>query len=632
MSPTSVARRAQLSLALLVGFYLLALACISVVAGATVWAVVASDGEGAVRAGLFGGVLTLAVLFGLAASLRSTKFHPVGKPLSLDEAPDLWRMVEESAQRVETRVPDEVWLNGVSDAALLERSRLLGLLPGRRYLVLGTPLLTVLSAGEIRAVIARELACHSTEHTRLGSLMGRSHWMITEVHRRFLEGRTTPVSLVFRAYARLLRRVQEPVIGYQEAQADLMAGRITGREVAQSAFRRGEAVATAWEFYWDAYVTTGLDHGLAPRRFFAGFPLVFAGRAEEIAGGREAAEPPNEYVLTPPPTTDERIAALNTLQDAPEVTDTGEGRELLSDFTHTAEETEAAIYPTSGQDVLDLADYTVEAYLRSQRRLTEAAYRAVARVTGDTPARMATVLDAAAAGEDVRDRLRQANFPEGGYFAIAVTAAHDSGALRFEHRWDGPMRFLRPDGSALDTDEFERSVAAIAEGSAEEAAQGRAELEKEGVDWSVATGGEQLDTSTAEILGGAGLVKLDGAKHDLVITDLGLILVRCRGFTIGKPAPRLIRLLKKTERAAELIERPDSVWLPFEELAGVEAKKRFVWYTATLNMQGGRTHTLRSVFSTEFLGDSQTVLRSILETDSDHGTMAAWIKGRQDEE
>src|SRR4051812_14116062 len=102
--------RAVISVGLLAGFYLLAVALIGGLAWVTIW--LFQEHAGAVAGKL--AYVTIAVAAGLVVAfwkiLRAKPGEPEGLPLHPQEARGLWDAAHDLAHRVGTRAPDEIRL------------------------------------------------------------------------------------------------------------------------------------------------------------------------------------------------------------------------------------------------------------------------------------------------------------------------------------------------------------------------------------------------------------------------------------------------------------------------------------------------------------------------------------------
>jgi Zn-dependent protease with chaperone function len=94
-------------------------------------------------------------------------------------------MVGELTALAGTRMPEEIRIVAGVEASVAEPARLLGLLPGKRYLFLGLPLLLALPQQQIRAIVAHELGHYSRAHTRLAPVAyrGRLHHFVDTTRR-----------------------------------------------------------------------------------------------------------------------------------------------------------------------------------------------------------------------------------------------------------------------------------------------------------------------------------------------------------------------------------------------------------------------------------------------------------------
>jgi len=144
------------------------------------------------------------------------------------DAPTLFQEVNGVARRLGVRPPDQVRLAYLPCCGVVAWRR-------TRILLLGLPLLQVLTTAELRAVLAHELAhlargdvAHSAGASRfveaLGQAIGRAEG-----------GLRGPLGLWARACWRAARRLDTPIARGQEARADRTAAAIAGGNAAASA-------------------------------------------------------------------------------------------------------------------------------------------------------------------------------------------------------------------------------------------------------------------------------------------------------------------------------------------------------------------------------------------------------------
>src|SRR6266516_668165 len=323
-------------LGLLIGFYLI---CAALIAGLIAVTVVAFDAAGANR-GTF--ALLLVTLSGIFVVLRgvfvSTRVRTraiVGIRVTPAEQPALWDRIRQLATRVDTRAPGRLYLVPDVNAAVWENTRLLGLIPGRRQMMVGVPLLMALTPAQLDSVLAHELGHYGNRDTRLSGLVGRTRQSLLAALRaaagrrgRFeLPGADLFVT-VFRAYAKVVLRFTQEASRAQEYAADRVAAEIAGPANAITALSQLRGIDLAFDFYLDRYLGPGLQLGLMPPppEVFGGFTAMLADPARRAELDRMRQNRPVEsgdpYDSHPP--TAERIAALAALPHdaaAPEASD-----------------------------------------------------------------------------------------------------------------------------------------------------------------------------------------------------------------------------------------------------------------------------------------------------------------------
>jgi Zn-dependent protease with chaperone function len=317
-------------LVLLVGFYLM---CAALVAGLIVLTVLVIDAGNSNRAAVALIFVTLAAIFvvirGVFVSTHVRARHIVGIAVTPAEQPALWARIRQLAAQVGTRAPRRLYLVPDVNAAVWENTRLLGLVPGRRQMMVGVPLLMALTPAQLDAVLAHELGHYGNRDTRLGGLVGRTRQSVLTAlrtaGRRELPGAVLFVML-FRAYARVILRVTQEASRAQEYAADRVAAQIAGPANVTAALADLRAIDTAFDFYLDRYLAPGLQLGLMPPppELFGGFAALLAepGRQAELD---EVLRNPRQVAADPydshPPMA-ERIAALAALPQGGTAADT----------------------------------------------------------------------------------------------------------------------------------------------------------------------------------------------------------------------------------------------------------------------------------------------------------------------
>ncbi|GAB3824652.1 M48 family metallopeptidase [Dactylosporangium cerinum] len=317
----AVAVRAFLSIVMLAGFYVLAF--VQFVAGIALAAWVTSVTTGVLGAKIGAAVFlgtVWAVGYGTWKALRAGRDGPPGIPLTLHNAPLLWQAVYELSKAVGTRAPDEIHLVAEVNAAVSERTRLMGLIGGKRSLYVGMPLLQTFTVAQLRSVLAHELGHYSGKHTRFAGISYRGRLALERTIGHL--GQANVAGWVFRGYARLFMLVEHAVSRRQELEADLSSVRVAGRYAAAGALQEVEVLDTAFGFYMTRFVLPGLEAGYVPEDLFGGFAAMLRARAEEIsalrAGARTATGAPASRWDTHPPLG----ARVDAIMAAPETTAT----------------------------------------------------------------------------------------------------------------------------------------------------------------------------------------------------------------------------------------------------------------------------------------------------------------------
>jgi Zn-dependent protease with chaperone function len=319
---------------LLLGFYLI---CFGLVAGLLVADVLVSIGVehalALLKLALFLYLATIAAIIimirGVFVSIRMRK--PPGVAVTPAQEPALWRRVTELAAMVGTKPPAEIRLVPQLNAAVWEDTKLLGLIPGKRHMMIGVPLLLGLTRPQLDAIIAHELGHFSGSHTRSGALDARVRASIVTAAQAAIGGRRNGkprrfwllgndvFAALFTAYARLVLSVTNEESRKQEYAADRTAAQISGRRAAASALREMPALDVAYDFYLDRYVTAGLPLNLLPlpMDIMSGFAMLLRepDRRKELDEIRTnpPATKPSPYDSHPP--LADRIAAIENLPD-----------------------------------------------------------------------------------------------------------------------------------------------------------------------------------------------------------------------------------------------------------------------------------------------------------------------------
>jgi heat shock protein HtpX len=259
----SLAARALAAIALTVVFYVLAVGIAAGLIAVPILRVEAGESPG--LTGLFMPVVALCILVSLVP--RRIRFEPPGPPVTPETQPELLDLVADVAGAVGHPMPDATYLEADVNAAVLETGRLTRC----RVLILGLPLLEVLTVEQLRAVLAHEFGHYVAGDTRVGRVTYRTretvlrtvaslYWSDDGDDGWFLKLVRAP----FEWYARMFLRMTSAISRTQEFAADALAARVAGSDAQIGALRRAAACAPAFEAYWDDEVVPALMRGLRP--------------------------------------------------------------------------------------------------------------------------------------------------------------------------------------------------------------------------------------------------------------------------------------------------------------------------------------------------------------------------------
>ncbi|MEV6669721.1 M48 family metallopeptidase [Streptomyces sp. NPDC051162] len=514
--------RALRALVLLAGFYLLAFVVVGLFVTVDVVAWTRAPGLAAVKVTVFSALLGFPVLRGVFAFGRTDGDEKAGSPVTEAEQPELWRTVRSLAERSGTRPPDEILLTGDVNAAVSEDARLLGLLPGRRRLHIGMPLLIGLTEQQLRSVIAHELAHYGNADTRLAgiTLRGRDSVLRTvaafqeqeqkrigkerskqqraadkavrkgkkakEINTRGAGISYRMMAKPFQAYARCYLRATQSVGRQQELAADRVAARVAGRDATASALREIAVLDAAHDHYMDRYATSGVQAGLLPPRgeVCGGLRHLLADPHRRTALAELRGELPSAEVSpydSHPPVA-ERVRMIEALPDDAAATDPARpALTLLRDVERVLVELEGAVL-TPEALALERVDWP-ELTHRAMYALTEEAAEplrtALAEAgvaTGSAAGDLSALLDAADAErlwliaghlpkspEAARATGRAAREFLRPALAAGVTrltelALVEKGGAYWELSWSATSRLRLPGASAPDPEDIAEAV------------------------------------------------------------------------------------------------------------------------------------------------------------------------------
>lgn len=379
---SALGRRAITALSLLVGFYLIAF---GLVAAIVVGLVVAAR-TGNLRVNMLPLVLVaLAILRGVFyLDRQKDPLPPVRFEATPGAEPELWAEVRAVADALGAPHPDAIYLVHNVNAFVYQKPRLLGLGRSRLVLGVGMPLLGVLRAGELRAVLAHEFGHVTGGDTRLGPIVYRARESIVRVVQNLRGGL---IGTAFAAYFRLFMRLTMGVSRAQELAADAGAVRLAGRAATGTALRNLAIIDGAFDLLIEEYAAPLLRQGRWPADLFGGLRALCAepGRGDQLRsiGGELLERPTGEWDSHP--SLGDRVRRVAGLPEGQVADDPRPALALLRDQVRSERELAAqlgaiAAPPAEGRSPLapmSWEDAAQEVYgpalERASRRFTSAA-------------------------------------------------------------------------------------------------------------------------------------------------------------------------------------------------------------------------------------------------------------------
>ncbi|MDQ3935946.1 MAG: M48 family metallopeptidase [Actinomycetota bacterium] len=308
----SFGRRVAVAAALLVGFYVFAGLVAAGMFGVVI-AMFATDlpqNVWVAAACVFSG---LAIVRGLIPSRR--RFEEPGPRLARDQQPDLHAVVQEVADATGQEPPADVYLTPEVNAAVLDTGGLFGA-GGRRVMIIGLPLLDVLTVGQLRAVLAHEFGHYYGGDTRLGPWFFRAYDAIARTVTN-LEQRESIWQKPFEWYGMFFLRRSAAIKREQEFKADELAAGAAGRSAAIECLNAVHSAGPAFDGYWESEVAPVLGSG-ARAPLLGGFRAFRSSENVKRViedGLRADLEQPETDPYDTHPSLRERVGALERLPD-----------------------------------------------------------------------------------------------------------------------------------------------------------------------------------------------------------------------------------------------------------------------------------------------------------------------------
>ncbi|GAA2493364.1 M48 family metallopeptidase [Winogradskya humida] len=603
--------RAAASLAMLLGFYVVALIQLVIVIAFAIWVGVETTAFIGAKIAIPLVIAVGATFVGVFKAMRTRSGAEHGLLVTPQAAPELWNTVHALATEVGTRMPDEIRLVPEVNAAVSEDAKLLGLIGGRRRLYLGMPLIQAYSVDQMRSIIAHELGHYSGRHTGLGVAAYRGRLAVEETVEQL--GRFNPVGIVFRGYSRLYLLVDNAASRSQEREADRASVRVAGPAAAIEALKDLPAVSAAWGFYFSRYVAPGWEAGYAPDDLFGGFGQLVAARQEELAELRQQEPEEATSRWDTHPSLADRIAIMRAAPQQAHPVDGRPATVLLPSIQQAGVALQREVVEVGSRQVLPWPQFIAAATTAGLQRTSDRIFRSLTRLTGTSEPSLGALLDLVEAGrlgELAEEFFSNATRKEaavkfsGPMDMMLTLAAIRSGKAFWQMSWTEPVKLVDADGADLDLEDIAKLAV-----NPETLGEARSRLAEMGVRVEAATVIEAKATGRgAEVIGAMANVKVDGIESDLVLLN--------RGFVVAS-APK--KSDKGEQRLEELVQMYTGEelaarfrFIPFEEAGGATITKRTP-IRAELRLHDGTVVTMEERWSGDQLGKSRDTLVEILE-------------------
>jgi len=427
----SLAGRFAAAIALTIAFYVLAIAIaaglLAVAILPWVW------GHGNPFVSITGLVLGCTIVVAIVP--RRGRFTPPGVRITQAEQPALVGLIDDEARACGEAPPNEIYVTFEANAGVLELGR------RRRVMLVGLPLLQIITERGLRAVIAHEYGHYAGGDTRLGPWIHRTRETVlrTIAHLSDEDGDESwtqaLVRLPFLWYGHAFLRITNAISRREEFAADAFAARRAGRDVHVDTLRRVHALGPSFDAYWSNEVAPLLSAGRRPPVGEGFKAFVHAPAIADAA--REHLEHELEQGVTDPydshPSLAERIAAV---QDCPpgEPDESQPAAALISDELALEAAQAEHLFGPDAEELQPVGWDAVgaEVYLQRARRLVDAHGELLGEATAGELDRMVDQLGRVAGA--LQQREPELEVEHARDFAAALMADGLLVALH-EHGW-----------------------------------------------------------------------------------------------------------------------------------------------------------------------------------------------------
>ncbi|MFN8484027.1 MAG: M48 family metallopeptidase [Anaerolineae bacterium] len=291
----------------------------------------------------------IAVVRSLFVRIRDTE---PGRPLTRQEAPQLWQVVEDVGRHVDSRPVDVIYLTPGTEIAVMERGNLWRKMRGtaRRCLILGLGALPGMPLPQFQAILAHEYGHFSNKDTSGGTLANQVQVSLIRLAeglaRRGLAKWYNPAWLFVNGFYRLFMRATRGASRLQEVLADRYAALAYGADnlIAGLLFIIRRDLNFEWEADYQIRLALQTQRDLA--NLYAVAEPTVNNAQKEINAAYEAVVNRKTALYDTHPSVKDRIALLEKLPKRP--AEAGQERDvqdllpiydaLAQEMTHTVEQ------------------------------------------------------------------------------------------------------------------------------------------------------------------------------------------------------------------------------------------------------------------------------------------------------
>ncbi len=215
------------------------------------------------------GILVIVLIVSLLAVARALftkmKESMPGRELKKTDAPKLWSVVENIAQKLDVRAVDAIYITPGVGIAVNERGSIIQKIrgAGKRNLILGMGVLSGLTQGQFSAILAHEYGHFSNRDTAGGNLAHQAYASLDELAHRLVRGGAAqpynPVWLFVLGYQRVYLRVTLGASRLQEVLADRYAALAYGGENFIEGLKSVIRESIAFQIYANSEVRRSLE-------------------------------------------------------------------------------------------------------------------------------------------------------------------------------------------------------------------------------------------------------------------------------------------------------------------------------------------------------------------------------------